>query len=94
MKCPNCWSRKIDDKGISVFHKFAAAFLLMSPVKCRHCFHRFHKAIWTSLPPAESSEPHQEILDAEDDASILPFPQNDEKSVPEKVSSIPLRNAA
>ena len=96
MKCPNCWSRKIDAGNANILHRIVAAFFLMSPVKCRHCFHCFNKAIWTSLPTPESSPVTSADEDNYDHSNILMFPQSAEtSSTPQRESSSsPIRKAA
>ena len=80
MKCPNCWSRKIRAGDAHVIHKIVAAFVLMGPVKCRHCFHRFHKPLW-GLPPTDPDpSTAEESRDGDVEPQILPFSQGNEVS--------------
>ncbi len=41
MKCPMCWAEKAYLYQPKGWRKRALALLLMRPMKCNHCFHKF-----------------------------------------------------
>ena len=41
MKCPLCWSDKAYLRKISGWRGLLLDCLLMQPMKCHHCYHRF-----------------------------------------------------
>ncbi len=42
MKCPSCWADKAYRRQGNGWTDTLLAFLLMVPMKCHHCYHRFH----------------------------------------------------
>lgn len=76
MKCPNCWSPKLKAGEVGFVHKFLAACLLMVPLKCRHCFHRFHSPLLTYLWKGIEQKPARNSRSQESDSpQIPPFPK-------------------
>jgi hypothetical protein len=41
MKCPQCWAQKVRPRRVETWKKILWACLLLQPVKCNHCFHKF-----------------------------------------------------
>ena len=41
MKCPRCWTDKGYVRRVSGWKQFALACLLLRPMKCHHCCHKF-----------------------------------------------------
>ena len=41
MKCPRCWAQKGYLRQVSCWKAIAMACLLLRPMKCHHCYHKF-----------------------------------------------------
>ena len=41
MKCPRCWANKAYLYPVPGWKKVLLACLLVRPLKCRHCYHKF-----------------------------------------------------
>jgi hypothetical protein len=41
MKCPRCWSDKAYVRSTSAWQQVLMSCLLLVPMKCRHCYHKF-----------------------------------------------------
>jgi len=41
MKCPKCWTEKAYLRQVVGWQKVALNCLLLRPMKCRHCYHKF-----------------------------------------------------
>lgn len=82
MKCPNCWSPKLKVGKVGLVHKFLATCLLMVPLNCCHCFHRFHVPLLTYLWKGIEKKPTRSSHSQKSDCpQILPFPKAAEQHV-------------
>lgn len=57
MKCPVCWAEKAYVRDVRGWRRILLACLLTVPMKCHHCFHKFHVPWFltigkTLVPPA------------------------------------------
>lgn len=41
MKCPVCWAEKAYSRKVPGWKGWALACLLLEPMKCHHCYHKF-----------------------------------------------------
>jgi len=41
MKCPCCWAEKVTFRQVKRWKRILLACLLLRPMKCNHCYHRF-----------------------------------------------------
>lgn len=41
MKCPQCWAEKAYLREMKGWRGFLLTCLLLRPLQCRHCFHKF-----------------------------------------------------
>jgi hypothetical protein len=41
MKCPRCWTEKAYVRPVGTVKSALLACLLLVPMKCRHCYHKF-----------------------------------------------------
>ena len=49
MKCPVCWAEKAYIRRVNGWKGIALACLLIVPMKCHHCYHKFHVSWFTTL---------------------------------------------
>lgn len=47
MKCPRCWTEKAYLRRVSPWKRLLLACVLLVPMKCQHCYHRF--TVWWFL---------------------------------------------
>jgi hypothetical protein len=57
MKCPACWAEKAYVHHAKGWKRVLLACLLLVPMKCHHCYHKFHVFWWATIgeqtaPPA------------------------------------------
>ena len=45
MKCPSCWAEKAYLRKVEGFSGLVTTVLLIRPLKCRHCYHKF-SVLW------------------------------------------------
>lgn len=65
MKCPRCWAEKAYIREIPAVKGFFLGLLLLEPMKCHHCYHKFVVpwfSTWgkTVRPPAKRAAPRPE----------------------------------
>ncbi|HID75607.1 MAG TPA: hypothetical protein EYP56_06370 [Planctomycetaceae bacterium] len=41
MKCPRCWAPKAYARRVDGWKRLAMACLLLQPMRCHHCYHKF-----------------------------------------------------
>jgi hypothetical protein len=41
MKCPACWAETAYERSVTSWRERALICLLLVPMKCHHCFHKF-----------------------------------------------------
>lgn len=41
MKCPRCWAEKAYLRQVTGWQRVLCACLLLAPLKCHHCYHKF-----------------------------------------------------
>lgn len=46
MRCRACWSDRAIVSPLSGWRGLLASCLLVAPIQCRHCFHRFFVPFW------------------------------------------------
>ena len=49
MKCPACWTEKAYQRKPKGWKEFLLGFLLIVPMKCHHCYHRFQISWFATL---------------------------------------------
>ena len=61
MKCPRCWANKVQIRRDSTWKRLILACLLLRPMKCRHCYHRFCAVIFLA-PGKQFNGPSSRIV--------------------------------
>ena len=62
MKCPRCWANKVCVREVSKWKKILTACLLLRPMKCHHCYHKFYVPLFLAIgkrvgPPGRKARP-------------------------------------
>lgn len=68
MKCPACWAERAYRRDVRGWRRILLACLLIVPMKCHHCFHRFHVSWFLTIgakmtpPPRRPTETPQAAM--------------------------------
>ncbi len=58
MKCPKCWEHTTQVRAVHPFSGLLFKCLLVVPMRCLHCCHKFHVSLFHSpSPPQVRSQP-------------------------------------